>query len=270
MVRHLFLLSLLLSCIFIFSNTAKCEIFTDSGLVDIPTGEVLKHGIFGAGVSAFFQSSSDFRRDAAAFRFNFGMFDRVEIGLSNLLLQDENYSRYAFAHLKTQLLAESELIPNISIGVENLGDSISSEWKSYQAKSAYLVVSKTFNLPRIHLISGHIGIGNNRFADDDRPVGFFAGVSTEISPEFARGDIGFNLEYDGTSVNTGIRHTANSGLQIALGVETLNIPEEMRFLLSISWSNAKMLEQIDGAKRLARQAAKLASQAKNQPEKKEE
>ena len=270
MLRHLFLLSLLITCIFILSGMVRCEIFTESGLVDIPTGEVLRHGIFGAGISAFFQSSSDFPRDAAAFRLNIGMFDRVEFGLSNLLLQDVKFSRYAFAHIKAQLLAESELIPNVSIGIENLGDKISSEWKTYQSKSAYLVVSKTFNLPRIHLISGHIGIGNNRFADAERSIGFFVGVSTEISPAFARGDIGFSLEYDGTGVNTGIRHTANTGLQIALGVETLNKPDEIRYLVSISWSNAKMLEQIDGAKRLARQAAKLASQAKNQPEKKEE
>lgn len=270
MFRHLFLLSLLLTLVFIISGTARCEIFTESGLMDIPTGEVLEHGIFGAGVSAFFQSSSDFQRDAAAFRLNIGMFDRTEFGLSNLLLQDESYSRYAFAHIKAQLLSESELIPNVSIGVENLGDRISDEWHTYQSKSVYLVVSKTFNLPLIHLISGHFGIGNNRFAAADQPVGFFAGVSTEVSPAFARGDIGFNLEYDGTGLNAGIRHSVNSGLQIALGVETLNKPEEMRYILSISWSNAKMLEQIDGTKRLAKQAAKLASEAKNQPEKREE
>ncbi len=266
MVRHLILLFLLFFIFSMFSTNISGEIFSGSGLVDIPTGEVLKHGIFGAGVSAFFQSSSNFPRDAATFRLNFGMFDRVEFGLSNLLLQDENYSRYAFAHIKAQLLAESELIPNVSIGVENLGDKINSEWQTYQSKSAYLVISKTFNLPRIHLISGHIGIGNNRFADDERSIGFFAGVSTDISPAFARGDIGFNLEYDGTGVNTGIRHTTNTGLQVALGVETLNKPEEIRYLMSISWSNGKMLKQIDGAKRLARQAAKLASQRKSQTE----
>ena len=144
------------------------------------------------------------------------------------------------------------------------------EWNTYQSNSAYLVVSKTFNLPRIHLISGHIGIGNNRFAEDERPIGLFVGLSTEISPTFARGDIGLSLEYDGSGVNAGMRHTANSGLQIALGVETLNKPEEIRYLVSISWSNAKMLEQIEGAKRLARQTAKLASQVKNRPEQNEE
>ena len=270
MVRHLILFFLLFSVSLTFSGPVSGEIFTDSGLVDIPTGKVLKHGIFGAGVSAFFQNSSDFPGDAAAFRLNFGMFDRVELGLSNLLLQDKNYSRYAFAHLKAQLLAESGLIPNVALGIENLGDEVSYKWKTYQSESAFLVISKTFNLPRIHLISGHIGVGNHRFASGDRPVGLFAGISTEFHPAFARGDIALSLEFDGAGINGGVRHTADSGLQVALGVETLNKPENIRYLISISWTNAQMMEQIAGAKRLARQAGKLASQAKRIQTKEEE
>ena len=269
MVRLMTLSCLLFAVLLTLSYPVRCEIFTDSGLMDIPTGEVLKHGIFGAGVSAFFQNSSDFPRDAAAFRLNFGMFDRVEFGFSNLLLQDANYSRYAFAHLKAQLLVESELIPNVAIGIENLGDKVNHPWKTYQSESVFLVISKTFNLPRLHLISGHIGIGNHRFAFDERPIGLFAGVSTAFHPAFARGDIMLSCEFDGEGVNTGIRHIADSGLQIALGVETLNKIEDIRYLFSISWSNAKMMEQIAGAKRLARQAAKLASQPKPTPTKKE-
>ena len=270
MGRHLILYSLLLSVSLMLSTPVSGEIFTESGLVDIPTGEVLKHGIFGAGVSAIFQNSSDFPRDAVAFRLNFGMFDRVEVGLSNLLLQDNNIPRYFLAHLKAQLLVESGLIPNVALGIENLGDKVNHKWNTYQPQSVFLVISKTFNLPRIHLISGHIGVGNHRFASDERPIGLFAGISTELHPAFARGDIGINLEFDGASINVGVRHTADSGLQVALGAETLNKPEKIRYLVSIAWTNAQMMEQIAGAKRLALQAAKLARQAKRPSTKKEE
>ena len=269
MSHHLIFLSIMLSIFCLFLTNVSGEIFTDSGLVDIPTGEVLKHGIFGVGVYAPFQNTTHFKRYPVAFRVNFGMFDRIEFGASHILPQDNDASRSFLGHVKAQLLNESEKLPNVAIGIDNLGDNVGQEWNTYHTNSVYFVISKTFNLPRIHLISGHIGVGNHRFAAD-QPIGFFAGVSTEISPAFARGEIGFNLEYDGTGVNAGIQHTANSGLQVALGVETLNKPEDIRYLLSISWSNAKMLEQIEGAKRLARQAAKLASQAKNQHEKKEE
>ena len=121
------------------------------------------------------------------------------------------------------------------------------KWKTYQSESAFLVISKTFNLPRIHLISGHIGVGNHRFASGDRPVGLFAGISTEFHPAFARGDIALSLEFDGAGINGGVRHTADSGLQVALGVETLNL----------NFVDKWMMEQIAGAKRLARQAGKL-------------
>lgn len=267
MVRHLTLITLLLTICLTVSTSVRSEILTESGLVDIPTGEVLKHGIFGVGLHASFQNTTHLPRDITAFRVNFGMFDRVEMGMSHLLLQDENRSRYALAHLKAQLLSESELIPNVAIGVENLGDKVNPKWNTYQPQSTFFVVSKTFNLPRIHLISGHIGIGNHRFASEEQSIGLFSGVSTELQPAFVRGDIALSLEFDGAGANAGIRHTADSGLQVALGVETLNKPEDIRFLFSISWTNQKMLEQIAGANRLARQAARLASQAKNNPTK---
>ena len=267
MNRHLIFFCLLLSILLTFSSHVSGEIFTDSGLVDIPTGEVLKHGIFGVGVYAPFQNIKYFKRYPVAFRVNFGMFDRIEFGASHILPQDNDASRSFLGHVKAQLLNETGKIPNVAIGVDNLGDNVGQEWNTYHANSTYLVISKTFNLPRIHLISGHFGIGNHRFTFDESPIGLFAGVSIELHPAFARGDIGISLEFDGTGINAGVRHTADSGLQIALGVETLNKPEDTRYLVSISWTNAQMMEQIDAAKRLARQAAKLASQTKSKPTK---
>ncbi len=270
MGRNLILFSFLFTAFLTLSVPIASEIFTDSGLMDIPTGEVLKHGIFGVGVYAPFQNTTYFKRYPVAFRVNFGMFDRIELGASHILPQDNDASRSFLGHVKAQLLNETGKIPNIAIGIDNLGDNVGQKWDTYHANSAYLVISKTFNLPRIHLISGHIGVGNHRFAFDERPIGLFAGVSTELHPAFARGDIALSLEFDGKGANAGLRYTADSGLQIALGVETLNKPEDMRYLVSVSWTNAQMLEQIDAAKRLARQAAKLANQAKRTPSKQEE
>ena len=135
MIRHLILFSLPFTVLLTFSYPVKGEIFIESGLVDIPTGDVLKHGIFGAGVHATFQNTSHLPRDAVAFRLNFGMFDRVEMGMSQLLLQDKYFSRYALAHLKTLLVAESGMIPSVSIGIENIGDKVSHEWNTYQPQS---------------------------------------------------------------------------------------------------------------------------------------
>ena len=118
MFRHLFLLSLLLICIFILSSTVRCEIFTESGLADIPTGEVLKHGIFGVGIYAPFQNTTHFKRYPVAFRVNFGMFDRIEFGASHILPQGNDASRSFLGHVKTQLLNESGKLPYVAIGIE--------------------------------------------------------------------------------------------------------------------------------------------------------
>ena len=251
---------MLIACL-LLPNIVNGAMFTESGLMDIPTGSVLKHGIFGAGTALAFENSQDENPQwthETALRLNFGLFDSVEMGLSH-----QSEATGVLAHLKAQLLKESGAIPSVAIGVENLLTQKNDF--SQTARSEFLVVSKTFNLPKIHLISGHIGIGRGRFASEDRGispfVGPFVGMSTEFHPAFARGDIALSLEFDGSGVNAGIRHTATSGLQFALGIETLNTPEEARYLVAISWSNAQIMEQIAAAKRLAKQAALVRKSA---------
>ena len=251
---------MLIACL-LLPNVVNGAMFTESGLMDIPTGGVLKHGIFGAGTALAFENPQDENAQwthESALRLNFGLFDSVEMGLSH-----QSEATRVLAHLKAQLLKESGAIPSVAIGVENLLTQKNDF--SQTARSEFLVVSKTFNLPKIHLISGHIGIGRGRFASEDRGtgpfVGPFVGISTEFHPAFARGDIALSLEFDGSGVNAGIRHTATSGLQFALGIETLNTPEEARYLVAISWSNAQVMEQIAAAKRLAKQAALVRKSA---------
>ncbi len=271
MIRPLLLVSLLLFLSFmVLSGIVSAEIFTDSGLVDIPTGEILAHGIFDVGVYAPFQNTTHFKRDPVAFRVNFGMFDRLEFGASHILPQDNDASRSFLGHVKAQLLKESGKLPSVAVGIENIGNNVIQQWDTYRANSSYFVISKTFNLPRIHLIRGHIGIGNKRFAYTERRIGILGGISTELQPAFARGDIVISLEFDGAGVNVGLQHTANSGLRLAMGVETLNKPDEIRYFTAISWSNSKLMEQIAAANRLALQAAKRAGQVKQTPDKKEE
>ena len=71
-----------------------------------------------------------------------------------------------------------------------------------------------------------------------------------------------NLEFDGAGINAGMRYITSSGLQIALGAETLNTPNKLRYLAAVSWTNAPLMEQIDETRRLIKQATKLAIEAK--------
>lgn len=273
MLRHTILLFLIVFLSITVSNPVRSEVFTGSGLVDMPTGRVLPHGIFEAGTYLGFQQqmmdpSTANLGDAVAVRLNFGLFDRVEIGLTQLW--EEHGSESASdrtANLKFQLLKEPETgaIPSIAIGIEKLGRDIvpwGSEAEGDESSSAFLAISKTFNLPRVHQFSGHIGVGTQRFAFSEQPIGLFVGLSKEFRPAFARGNVTTSLEFDGAGVNVGVRYAAASGLQVALGAETLNNPDELRYLASVSWTNAQILAQIDETRRLIKRATELAAQAK--------
>ena len=276
MNKHLFLCLLLVFTVLTTSLPTPGEIFTESGLVDIPTGAVLAHGVFGVGTFAAFQQNAPASglqtappalSDAIAIRLNFGLLDRLEIGLRHTWY-DHGYelSTEGAADLKVQLLQEQEagVLPSIAVGIEHLGNRVltSGSVENGIQPSAFLSVSKTFNLPRIHQFSGHIGIGTERFAFEEGSVGLFAGVSREFQPAFARGDITASLEFDGSGVNAGVRYITYSGLQVAFGAETLNDPDAFRYLAAVSWTNAHLLEQIDETRRLIQRATELAVAAK--------
>ena len=241
-----------------------------SGLVDIPTGKVIEHGIFNLGTYFSFRNAGELPRDEVALQLDFGLFDRVEIGLTSVR---HNQQSFLLGNLKVLLLREAGVVPNVAVGLENIGDSIESglnDIERYERKSLFLAVSKQLTLPTIHHITGHIGIGNRRFVEDIGMSavlnGVFFGISKDFHPAFARGSLTFSVEVDGRGVNTGLRHTAASGLQVYLAVEALNAPvidgREIRYLAGVSWTNRALMKRIEETKRLAKQAARLASQAK--------
>ncbi len=271
MLRHLILLCLIVSVGIVVSDAVQGEVLTGSGLVDVPTGRVLQHGIFEAGTYLGFQQAATDRStthlgDAVAVRLNFGLFDRLEVGLTHLWDEGEPDSTVErTANLKLLLLKEPEagVVPGVAVGIEKLGSTLfSSEAEDGEIPSAFFAVSKTFNLPRVHLFSLHVGVGTQRFAFEEQPIGVFAGLSKEFRPAFARGDIAMRLEFDGSGVNAGLRYITSSGLQVAFGAETVNHPDELRYLAAISWTNEQMLERIDAMNKLIIRATALASEAK--------
>ncbi|MYA99660.1 hypothetical protein F4X90_08275, partial [Candidatus Poribacteria bacterium] len=124
MLRQTILLFLVVFASLTVANPVRSEVFTGSGLVDIPTGRVLKHGIFEAGTYLGFQQrmmdrSTTNLGDAVAIRLNFGLFGRVELGLTQLWQEHGSEpSSDRTASLKLQLLEEPEAgaIPSVAIG----------------------------------------------------------------------------------------------------------------------------------------------------------
>ena len=245
--------------------------FRGSGLMGIPTGAVNQHGSFDIGTNFAFRNRGGLPREEAAMWLDFCLFDRVEVGLTTVRLNQESF---LMANLKALLFRETGIAPNMAVGVQNIGDEVKQElidsWR-YKRKSAFIAISKTFNLPRVHQISGHIGIGNNRFSED-RGIGktlngIFLGVSKSLQPSFAKGELRISLETDGRGVNAGVRHSANSGLEVFLGAEALDAlvtdGKEIRYVAGVSWSNRAIMKRVAETKRLAKQAGQLATEARN-------
>jgi hypothetical protein len=261
--------------VFIYVNNSEAApYFHDPDLVDIPSGKSLEHGVFTVGIFMAFCNEKGFPREEAAVKLDFGLFNRLEIGILSLKLEQN----FLLSNFKLQLLKEYNMLPNVAIGIENIGDKVPESIRRYKSKSPYIAISKQFNLPFTHLITGHIGIGRERYIEEEsigRYVhGVFGGISKDFQPRFIDGNVSLSLELDGRDVNVSIRYLLTSGLLLDIAFGSLNAPlsegKEMRYLLGVSFTNLMMLRKIEEASQLAKQAGKRASEALSQVEKEKE
>lgn len=269
-MRKFIITIILITVLLVNKNLYSAPYFRDSGLVDIPTGRVMEHGVFNVGTYLTFENNRKLPINEIAVKLDFGLLDRFEMGFTALKLDQESY---LLGNFKLNLLRESDAKPNIAIGLDNVGKKVTAEFdrKRYE-KSFYLAISKKFNLPYTHLFEGHIGIGNSRYVEDQRKNsighylhGVFIGLSKEFHPGFVRGDLLIDAEIDGRFVNLGVRYWTNSGLQIDLALRAvdslLDAGEYTQYLFGVSFTNRFLIEQISEARKLARQAGKIATQA---------
>lgn len=261
-------LIILITVLLVSKSLYSAPYFRDSGLVDIPTGRVMEHGIFNVGTYLTFENNRRLPINEIAVKLDFGLLDHFEMGFTALKFDQESY---LLGNFKLNLLRESDTKPNISIGSDHVGERVSGESRRYK-RSFYLAISKKFNLPYTHLFEGHIGIGNNRYVEVQRQNsighylhGVFMGLSKEFHPGFVRGDLLIDAEIDGRFVNLGVRYWANSGLQVDLALRAVDslfdAGEYTQYLFGVSFTNRFLIEQISEARKLARQAGKIATQA---------
>ncbi|MFQ6042167.1 MAG: hypothetical protein ACE5PV_15020 [Candidatus Poribacteria bacterium] len=260
--------------IFIYVNHAEAApYFHDPDLVDIPSGKSLKHGIFTVGTFMAFRNEKGFPREESAVKLDFGLFNRLEISIITL----KSEQNFLLSNFKLQLLKEVDVLPNVAMGIENIGDKVSENIRRYESASPYIAISKKFNLPFTHLITGHIGIGRKRYIETESIGrylhGVFGGISKDFQPGFIDGNISLSLELDGRDVNFGARYLTTSGLLLDIALGTLNATlseeKEMRYLLGVSFTNRMMLQKIEETSHLAKQAGKRANEALSQVEKNE-
>jgi hypothetical protein len=168
----------------------------ETGLITDPTADVMQAGQFAAGYYHL--------QGGGVGTFTMNVLPKVEMGMAGFRF-DQSAGNKTYVNAKWGILSESVLTPGVAVGVEDISD--------VSMRSAYAVASKT--LPFGFRL--HAGIGNGRFH------GGFAGIEKTINPAgILTGNNAFPAttliaEYDGRSMNYGVRLSVIPGLKLDAG-----------------------------------------------------
>lgn len=248
--------------------SAAAPYFKGTSLMNIPTAYMSQQGVFDLGVHTAILNR---KRDEVAVRVDFGAFNFAELGLMGL---KRDGSDYVLGNIKLLAAPESGLIPALSIGIDNIGEEVPNSAGDYE-QSFYGVMSKRFNLPIIHLISGHLGIGSDRYVSDDSIGKYLHGVFIGIDKEFhlssLNSDLRLMCEVDGKEFNIGLQYKMDSGLSVNLAVGELDsAPDDVKYYLGVRFTNSAIMNRIDQSSELAKRAVRIANEARSESEEQQE
>ncbi len=189
------ILSLGLFWLMTASVAAAPSLQGSTGLINTQSADVLQEGQFTLGF--------DQVREGSVQNVVMGIAPRVEMGMAAIHYTD--VGNKTLLNGKYALLPEQVLTPGISVGVEDVFNQ--------NQRTEYVAVSKT--LPYGFRIHG--GVGNGRYH------GAYGGIEKTINPVGAL--MGANTfpattliaEYDGNTVNYGVRLSIVSGLKVEGG-----------------------------------------------------
>jgi len=171
-----------------------------TGLINIPTADVLRSGQFSLGYYHL--------KDGGVGTFNTNIVPNVEVGVTGFRYDSQQNKTNMNA--KFGIVPETVLTPGLSVGVEDIAN--------HDKRSSYVVASKT--LPFGFRI--HAGTGNGNFH------GVFAGIEKTLNPiSMLTGNDTFPAttliaEYDGKTMNYGARLSIISGLKLDAGIRNHN------------------------------------------------
>jgi hypothetical protein len=232
--------------------------FRGTGLMNIPTAYIPQQGFFDIGIHTAIR---DQKRDELAIRIDFGIFNLAELGLIGLKRQDTDY---VMGNAKLLLSRESGSAPGLSVGVDNFGEKVQDDSEDYR-RSVYGVLSKQFNLPVVHLISGHLGIGSHRYKADTSIGkylhGVFIALNKELHLSFLDSQLQLMFEADGKDLNAGLRYKMSSGLSVSMAAGELSSdPGDVKYYIGVSFTNSSMMKKIDQSSELAKRAVRIANE----------
>lgn len=234
--------------------------FGDTGLFDIPTAYIMSNGDFNFGADVSIQNEE---RKSLVIGADFGLLNFAEIGFKGIKKDNKNY---LMSDIKVILSREEGVLPAFAIGVDNVGEG--KDITNYDS-SYFAVISKRLNLPFIHILNTHIGIGNKRYMSEESIGKYLHGVFIGLGKEFSLtyGDMRLQLigELKGNDFNLGTKCLMKTGLMLNLALEGINHSfNKTYYHIAIGFTNAELMKEIAQSIELAKQAVRIANEM--QPE----
>ena len=222
--------------------------FGGRNLIAAPTAEVLPRGMFVASLTGGYRVEDPYDRTDSGLAMDFGLGHRLHAGAAWMADPATDESALLW-NARALVVREQDSLPNVSIGVARLGEGKGGA-------VALGLLSKELNLPSAGFFKLHAGIVAPLYpdasAEDVKPTG---GVEKTW---YARNrDWRGIVEWDGDAFAVGVEQRFREGLRIGVAVET----DTPRVAFAVAFGNEPILAEIDNAKRLAKQAARLATRA---------
>lgn len=259
--NHFFGIMLCLFLVSICKSNLASPYFGGTGLVDVPTAYIMNHGLFDAGVHVAIR---DKERKNLSLKMEFGFLNFAEVGIIGLTRDNKDYIK---GNAKLILAREEGILPAFAVGIDNFGESVDKSPREYNM-SFYAVISKQFNLPFLHLISGHLGIGNKSYVYDESIGKYLHGGFIALNKDWIIDSrdmrISLMTEIKGKWANIGLRCQMNSGLVINLAVGQFDFDrEDISYNIGLSFTNEPIMKNIAQSMELAKQAVRIANEARS-------
>jgi hypothetical protein len=231
--------------------------FGGRGLISTPTAEVLPRGTFVASLTGGYLAEDSFDRTDTALAFDFGLGRRLQAGASWGDVAGLDGSTLSWDG-RAVVVREDAARPSLSLGVARVGDG-----KEHAVGLG--LVSKEVNLPSAGFFRVHAGVAVPLYPDASNDgVKPFGGI--EKTWYVLNRDVRGVAEWDGDAFSVGVQQRFREGLRVGVAFET----DTPRILFAVGFGSEAIMTEIDGAKRLAKQAARLATRAGEAPDNLEE
>jgi len=234
-------------------------------VVVIPTADALASGDYQASLSCRVDKAKPWTVRETGIAFDFGLSDRL---LARGVVTDAE-------SISSSRVVEWDgrwVVVRSRGGVPGLAMGASGREESAPTRSLYATLTKDGNLPQVGFFRLHFGVRGEVRSPTRRRILPMAGIEKRW---YRMGrQMRFGSDWDGESLRVGIEQIFRTGLHVGVAGLLYERAEREKVSPSVAvvvgFGNEEMRNEIENAKKLARQAARVASQNAEAPDAKEE